>query len=175
MEYIRVLIAFASKHGSTAEIAGHIGYLLADAGMIADVIPAADVLSLDGYDAVIVGSAVYTGRWRPEATKFLERFAAEMVDRPVWLFSSGPTGHGDPVELLDGWELPNQQADVIDRIQPRETALFHGALDRKKLNFLEKWMVKLVNAPTGDFRDWDQIEAWAEQIAHQLALEPLPL
>ena len=173
MIYTRVLIAFASKHGATAEIAGHIGYRLNKKGLQADVVQAADVVSLESYDAIVLGSAVYVGRWRPEAIDFLDRFTTELVDRPVWFFSSGPTGEGDPVELLDGWELPNRQASTIDRIQPRDTVVFHGALNTKKLNFLERWLVKNVKAPTGDFRDWDQIEAWAEEIAEQLAVEPL--
>jgi menaquinone-dependent protoporphyrinogen oxidase len=86
----------------------------------------------------------------------------------VWLFSSGPTGEGDPVELANGWRFPKSLQPVVDRIQPRDVALFHGALDVTKLNAIEKWMIKRVEAPVGDFRDWDAITSWAMAITDVL-------
>ncbi|HCB50398.1 MAG TPA: hypothetical protein DEP47_12980, partial [Chloroflexi bacterium] len=91
-----------------------------------------------------------------------------LAERPVWLFSSGPAGEGDPVELLDGWRFPEAQQDIADRIQPRDIAVFHGALDPEELNFIERSMIKNVKAPVGDFRDWEVIEAWAAAVASEL-------
>jgi len=96
-----------------------------------------------------------------------------LAERPVWLFSSGPTGEGDAVELTDGWRFPKALQPIADRIGPRDVAVFHGVLDAKKMNFIEKWMIKKVEAPLGDFRDWDAITSWAEAIADALKEEGL--
>ena len=77
-------------------------------------------------------------------------------------------GDGDPVELTKGWHFPKDLQPIADRIQPRDIAVFHGALNKKKLNFIEKWMIKNVNAPIGDFRDWKAITYWATNIADVL-------
>jgi menaquinone-dependent protoporphyrinogen oxidase len=72
------------------------------------------------------------------------------------------------VELLQGWRLPGKLQPIADRIQPRDVAVFHGATDVNKLNFIERWMLKNVKAPVGDFRDWEAITAWATAIAGEL-------
>jgi menaquinone-dependent protoporphyrinogen oxidase len=164
----RVLVAFATKYGATAEIAEKIGEVLQQAGLEADVLPAERATDLSAYQAVVLGSAVYIGRWRKEAVKFLQANERALVERPVWLFSSGPTGEGDPVELLQGWRLPGKLQPIVDRIQPRDVAVFHGAVDVNKLNFIQKWMIKNVKAPVGDFRDWEAITSWAAGIADEL-------
>ena len=169
----QVLVAYATKYGGTAEIAEEIGQVLRGAGLRADVLPTDRVSELSAYQAVVLGSAVYIGRWRKEATKFLKANEKVLAEQRVWLFSSGPTNEGDPVEVLDGWRFPASLQPVADRIQPRDIAVFHGVLDEKNLNFLEKWMLKNVKAPLGDFRDWDAITAWATDIADQLKVEPL--
>jgi menaquinone-dependent protoporphyrinogen oxidase len=164
----RVLVTFATKHGATAEIAEKIGEVLQQAGLEADVLPVDHATDLAAYQAVILGSAVYIGRWRKEAVKFLQANEQSLAEKPVWLFSSGPTGEGDPVELLQGWRLPGKLQSIVDRIQPRDIAVFHGATDVNKLNFIEKWMLKNVKAPVGDFRDWEAITSWATAIAGEL-------
>ena len=169
----QVLVAYATKYGGTAEIAEEIGQVLRGAGLRADVLPTDRVSELSAYQAVVLGSAVYIGRWRKEATKFLKANQKVLAKQRVWLFSSGPTNEGDPVEVLDGWRFPGSLQPVADRIQPRDITVFHGVLDEKNLNSLEKWMLKNVKAPLGDFRDWDAITAWATDIADQLKVEPL--
>lgn len=164
----RILIAYASKYGSTEEIARRVGEELRSAGLGVDVRPAEQVVSIDGYDSVIVGSAVYIGGWRKEAISFLETFEQALADLPVWLFSSGPTGEGDPVELLKGWQFPEAQKELIERLQPRGIAVFHGALDNSRLNLLERMVIRGVKAPLGDFRDWESISAWAHEVASEL-------
>jgi menaquinone-dependent protoporphyrinogen oxidase len=163
-----ILIAFATKYGATAEIAEKIGQVLREAGLRADVLPADRVGDLTAYRAVVLGSAVYLGRWRKEATTFLKANEKTLAERPVWLFSSGPTGEGDPAQLMKGWRFPQAQQPIADRIRPRDIAVFHGGLDPKKLNPIEKWMIKNVKAPLGDFRDWDAITSWATGIADVL-------
>ena len=164
----QVLVAYASKYGGTAEIAERIGQVLREAGLQVEVSPADRAGDLTSTGAVVLGSGVYIGRWRKEAATFLETHEAALAERPVWLFSSGPTGQGDPVKLTEGWQLPKALQPIADRIQPRDVALFHGVLDEKKINFIERWMIKNVGAPAGDFRDWDTITAWATAIANEL-------
>lgn len=164
----RVLVTYASKHGSTAEIAKRIGEVLRKAGLPADVMPVERVTNLVHYSVVILGSAVYIGRWRKEATKFLEENVEALAERKVWLFSSGPTGEGDAVELVDGKKLPDSLEYVVKRIKPQDIKVFHGVLDMSELSFIERWMIKRVDAPTGDYRNWDAITAWAKSIANAL-------
>jgi len=164
----RVLVAYASKHGITAEIAEKIGDTLRQSGLQVDVLPAKSVKDMAPYRAVVLGSAVYIAMWRKEMVKFLQDNEKMLSERPLWFFSSGPMGKGDPVELLHGWRFPEAQRSLIERIKPRDITVFHGAIDLKKMNFLEKWTLKNVKAPIGDFRDWQAIASWAALIASKL-------
>lgn len=167
----RVLVAYATKYGATAEIAEKIGEVLRTAGLQVDVMSADRAGDVATYTAVVLGSAVYAGTWRKEAAEFLVDHERALGARPLWLFSSGPTGDGDPVELMKGWTFPEAQQPIADRLHPRDITFFHGAIDPKKLNFAEKLLVKGIKAPTGDFRRWDVITAWAGEIAAVLQTE----
>lgn len=167
----QVLVAYGTKHGATAEIAEKIGEVLRQAGLRADVKAAGVAGDLIPYGAVVLGSGVYVGQWRKEAAAFLRANEGALAARPVWLFSSGPTGTGDPVELMEGWRFPKGLQPVADGIKPRDIAAFHGAIDPAKLGLIDKWMIKMVKAPVGDFRDWDAISAWATSIAEALKQE----
>lgn len=166
-----VLVTYASKSGSTAEIANKIAEVLRSKGKNVSVLPAENVTDLSACDAVVLGSAVYVGHWMKEAVEFLEKHEAALSTRPVWIFSSGPTGQGDPVERMHGWRFPEAQQALADRIKPRDIVLFHGQIEMHNLNFGEKLMIRALGAPTGDFRDWAAITAWAEGIGQ--ALRPL--
>jgi len=170
----QILTAFATKYGATAEIAERIGQVIRDEGLTVDVIPVHRVKNLEEYRAVVLGSAVYIGQWRREASGFLKGNEKILSGMPVWLFSSGPTGKGEPSALLDGWRFPRALQPIADRIKVRDIALFHGALDINKLGFVEKWMVNNVKAEFGDFRDWDAIISWAKGIAGALKKETAP-
>ena len=164
-----ILVTYASKYGATKEIAQKIGEVLRGAGLQADVLPVERVQNLDHYNAVILGSAVYVGRWHKEAVKFLQASQDILAERPVWIFSSGPTGHGNPVELVEGQRLPAALQPIADHIQPRDIAVFHGYINPDKINYIEKWAIKsLVKKPFGDFRDWEAITAWATSIVKAL-------
>lgn len=161
----KVLVTYASKYGSTAEIAEKIGQLLRKSELQADVMPANRAGDPTNYQAVIVGSAVYIGQWRREAASFLKANEKILAQKPVWLFSSGPTGEGDLEALLQGWRFPKGLQPIADRIQPRDIAVFRGAVETQKLNPLEKWMMKQVKAAGGDFRDWEAITSWVAAVA----------
>lgn len=164
----KVLVVYATKYGATAEIAERIGQTLSEKGLAVDVQPADQVNDLAACQAVVLGSAVYAGNWRKEAASFLEANQQALAERLVWLFSSGPTGEGDPVKLMKGWRFPEALQPVADLIQPRDIAFFSGEIDLDKLNLPEKLIVKGLKAPTGDYRDWEEIKAWAESIAGEL-------
>jgi menaquinone-dependent protoporphyrinogen oxidase len=164
----KILVAFATKYGSTQKIAEVIGEELRQAELQADVVAVDRVRDLTSYKAVILGSAVYIGKWRKEAVEFLKKNVQPLAERPMWLFSSGPTGEGDPVELMKGWRFPAELQPLVDQIKPRDIAVFHGNLNLDKMNFLEKGLIKNVKAPVGDFRDWEAVSAWAASIADVL-------
>ncbi len=163
---MRILVSAASKHGSTAEAATRIAGSLR-AGLPADVViddlPAAEVGDPTSYDAVVLGSAVYMGRWLDDARKLAERIAADPL-RPVWLFSMGPIG--DPPKPD---EEPVEVGDLVRATRARGHRLFAGRLDRHRLGFGEKAVVMALRVADGDFRDIAALDAWGTQIAAELS------
>lgn len=164
---MRVLVVYASKHSATKEIAERIADQLCATGIEADVRPASTRDSLDGYDAFIIGSAVYYGSWLREATGFVDRNQAVLTNRPVWLFSSGPiSSDNDNTEDAE----PKQIARFQESLDPRDHRVFYGVLDRGKLRFADRLVASLPAFPgeEGDFRDWGDIEAWTNQVVQEL-------
>jgi menaquinone-dependent protoporphyrinogen oxidase len=161
---MKLLVAYASKYGSTAEIAEVIGKELRKRSLEVEVKPIGDVGDLTGYDGFIIGSALYAGGWLEPAAEFLRSNQELLTSHPVWLFSSGPTGEGDPNEILGGWTFPEDLMAVRETIKPKDIILFHGNLDLDKLSFGEKMIIKSVNATVGDFRDWLVIRSWARMM-----------
>lgn len=168
---MRLLVTYASKYGSTAEIAEVIGKELRKRNYEVEVKPIEDVVSMDGFDGFVIGSALYAGGWIKTAANFLRSNQELLAKRPVWLFSSGPTGEGDPNEILEGWIFPEDLELVLETIKPKELILFHGNIDPDKLNFAEKMIIKSVKATVGDFRDWLVIRGWARSIDLSLQAE----
>ncbi|GAB4431327.1 MAG: flavodoxin domain-containing protein [Anaerolineae bacterium] len=168
---MNLLIIYASKYGSTAEIAEVIGKELQKRSHQVTVTPVekvADVGSLAAFDGFVIGSAVYAGSWVKKAAAFLKDNGDLLAERPVWLFSSGPTGQGDPNEIMDGWSFPENLESVRARIQPEDVIFFHGKIDPEQLNFAERMIIKSVKATVGDYRDWLVIRGWAGKIDNDL-------
>jgi menaquinone-dependent protoporphyrinogen oxidase len=164
---MHVVVAAASKHGATTEIAEAIGAELIRRGLTVEVTEPAAVTKIDGYDAVILGSSVYLGRWQGSAKEMVERLGPELRARPVWLFSSGPLG--DPPKPT---EVSPDVAALVEATSAREHRVFPGRIDRSKLNFGERAVVAALRAHVGDDRDWDEITAWAGNIADALGATP---
>lgn len=162
---MKVLLTVGSKHGASDEIGRAIGAALDEAGMEPMNLPPEQVTSLDGYDAVVIGSGVYAGRWVESARRFVDDHLDELRELPVWVFSSGPLG--DPPKPV---EEPPEGTAVAERIGAREHRVFAGALDRSGLNLGERAIVGIVRAPDGDFREWPAISAWGTGIARSLEL-----
>lgn len=156
---MRILVAAASKHGSTSEIATALAAALRHHGAEVDVTAPDRVTAVDGYDAVVIGSAVYRNRWLRPAREFVDRFATDLRGRSVFLFSSGPIAEqGRPVNR------PYVISDVEDRIRAHEHRMFAGKLDPSVLGPGERIVARVIGARIGDFRDWDAIGAWAPEI-----------
>lgn len=161
----RVLVACASKYGATHGIAEAIGTALADAGLDVDVRRAEEVSELSGYDAVVLGSAVYMGRWLEPARELVETHSAELDRVPTWLFSSGPIGNPLKPSADDAVKVD----EIVAETGAREHVLFAGKLDKSVLRFGDRAVATAFRAAEGDFRDWDEIAAWARAIADDLA------
>jgi menaquinone-dependent protoporphyrinogen oxidase len=164
---VRVLVAYASKRGSTAEIAGAVATTLREAGLDVDCEPSDTVKSLDPYGAIVLGSAVYMKRWRGEARHLLRSFRKELAELPFWVFSSGPVG--DPSEDDPEWSEPPKIARTVEKLGARDHVVFGGRLPLEPHGPIEKAMVSGIPAEFHDRRDWDQIRAWAGSIARELS------
>jgi menaquinone-dependent protoporphyrinogen oxidase len=159
----RVLVAYATKHGSTREVAEEIGRVLRDAGLDTDVAEARLVSDLAPYGAVVLGSALYAAHWQRDANRFVARHLAALRTRPVWLFSTGPLDHSADAGLLPA---PPSVAITTDPIGARAHRVFGGRLFSDTPGIDPQ---VLATHPVGDFRDWDAIRAWAVGIAAALA------
>jgi len=159
-----LLIAYASKHGSTQGIAERIAEKLRQLGKEAETRSVDTVEDPESYEAFVIGSAIYYGSWLKVATEWVHRNQAILATHPVWLFSSGPLG----TEVSDTEQQPKEMTEFRETIRPREQRIFFGVLDHSHLSFAERVMVKAVRAPEGDFRDWQVIDAWAASIARNL-------
>ncbi len=163
----RVLVAHASKRGSTAEIARAIAEELAQAGLEVDCRAAGEVAGLDSYDAVVLGSAVYMKRWRGDAKHFLRRHANALCERPFWVFSSGPVG--DPGESPDpSWLEPPRIVERAQELGVRDHVVFGGRVPAEPRGPIERAMAKNTPEQYRDLRDWKEIRAWARRIALEL-------
>lgn len=159
---MKVLVTAASRHGSTADIAAAIVRVLHQRGLAADLVEPAEVEDLREYDAVVLGSAVYAGRWMGPATDLIARCQSPLAGRPVWLFSSGPVG--SPANPSEGPAV----AKLMEQTGALGHRVFAGKLDKAELGRLERTMVRAVRAPDGDYRDWAAITEWATEIADSL-------
>ena len=163
----RVLITYASKRGSTAEIADVLSRTIREDGHIVDCRPADGVKNLGPYDAVILGSAVYMKRWRGDAKQFLRKHSKELSELPFWVFSSGPVG--DPAQASDpSWYEPPRVIERADALGLKGHTVFGGCLQDPK-GPLERAMFENTPAEFRDRRNWDEIRHWAHQVAGEVS------
>lgn len=159
---MRALVVYGTKRAGTFGIAEWIGDALTEAGIQTDVRPADQRIHVDDYDAVIVGGALYSGRWHRHARRFVKRYADALRGRPVWLFSSGPLD-----ESAGTSEIPPvaQVQQAIDRIGARGHVTFGGRLLSDARGFPASAMAK---RKAGDWRDPDRVRSWANAVAAEL-------
>ena len=166
---MRVAIVYGSRLGATRGIAECIARRLGTAGLDVDLYSAERLVDLPGADVFIIGSGVYGQHWMKAAAELVRRNERALAVRPVWLFSSGPVGRWaqghDPVE-------PREIARFRRTVQPRDHRVFagaldHGTLEASDLSRVERFVSRRF-LPEGDFRDWAEIESWADGIAGRL-------
>ncbi|HEX4921821.1 MAG TPA: flavodoxin domain-containing protein [Candidatus Bathyarchaeia archaeon] len=172
----RVLVAYASKYGSTKGIAEFIGEKLGKRGMGADVRDVSTVMVLGEYDAFVIGSAVFMGHWMKEAKQFVSQNRSFLSTRPVWIFSSGPTGtsetdkKGRNLRKVSG---PTEIGELRESLNPRDHHVFFGAFHPDQMKGAMGFFGRMApKEDQGDFRNWTEIEAWTNSIADSLSVEP---
>ena len=162
----RVLVAYASKHGSTAEIAEAVSAEIREAGHSVDCLEAGSVKDLEGYEAVVLGSAVYIKRWRGDAKHFLRKQGKALARIPFWVFSSGPTG--DPADDDPEWLEPPKIMARAEQLGVREHVVFGGRISPEGGPMMRS-MAEKIPEEFHDRRDWDEIRRWAAKIAGELS------
>ena len=188
MDSSKILVAYASRHGATRGIAERIAQTLVRHELDVSLQPVAVVRDVEAYDAYVIGSAAYMGRWLKDASEFVRGHRVVLATRPVWIFSSGPVG----TETVDakGRDVveasrPQEFVEFEAEIHPRGERVFFGAFDpdARPIGLAERLGAPFMRLPgvrqalpAGDFRDWPAIEAWAEAIADELmhSRKPIP-
>ncbi len=156
----RILVAFASKAGSTAEVAEEIGKTLTATGAQVDVRPIRQVNDFKGYDAVVIGSAIRMGAWLPEAVQFVKKNQTILAGKPTAYFLvSGylKTNTPEMRKTVEAYLDPVRQI-----LEPKCIGMFAGKMDFHKLSFMDRTLAKAMKEPEGDWRDWEAIRAWAQ-------------
>ncbi len=178
---MKVLVAYATRHGATRGIAERISQVLDREGLEVTLKPVERAGSIDAYDAVVVGGAAYTIHLMKEASAFVKRHRASLLTRPVWMLSSGPTGHEataeERQEALES-SIPREFPELAVQLKPRDQKVFYGAYDPDAApiglaeglfaKMTSRWPSLKENIAAGDFREWPEIERWAEGIAREL-------
>jgi menaquinone-dependent protoporphyrinogen oxidase len=168
----RVLVAYASKRGSTAEIAEATAGVLRDSGFDVDCLEAGGVGRLQGYDAVVLGSAVYARRWRGDARHFVRDHRDELAERPFWVFSSGPIGDPGSGPPDPSWIEPPKIIDEVERLGARQHVVFGGRVPPNPRGPIERAVARNTPEEFRDRRDWSEIRSWASAIATELSKAP---
>lgn len=166
----RILVAYATRTGSTAEVADAIASRLCEAGLSAEARPVNEVTSLDGYSGAVLGSAVRYASWLPEMMDFLSENRDALSAMPVAFFTMHMLALGDDTAAVA--ERAKYTAKARDLIAPIDEVFFEGMIDLARLSFLDRLAVRLVRSPIGDRRDWERIAAWTDRLAPLLTSAP---
>jgi menaquinone-dependent protoporphyrinogen oxidase len=157
----RVLVAYATKKGSTREVAEAIAARLEAAGLRTVVQPAKHRADLRTFDAVVLGGALYGGRWHRDARRFLRRHRRILTTMPVAVFAMGP-GTNDEHAMGHSFTQLERALGRVPEVAPVAVTVFGGVVDPARLRFPFSRM------PPSDARDWDAIAAWADEVAGQV-------
>jgi menaquinone-dependent protoporphyrinogen oxidase len=163
----RILVAYATRYGSTAEVAEAIGDELRKAGVAVDVRPVTEVSDLSPYSAAIIGSPIYMGKWLPEPQVFIERHQQHLRSIPVAYFAVGLKIEEGSPEILRKAEASMDQVRML--VKPVEIGLFAGRLESGRLSITDRSIIKLIRAKTGDFRNWEAVRAWGQAVLPKIA------
>jgi menaquinone-dependent protoporphyrinogen oxidase len=166
-----ILVAYATKYGSTQEVAEAVAATLRESGLTVAVQPACEVRSLEGYDAVVLGAALYMFRWHKDALGFLSKHRKALIERPVAVFALGPThSPHDEKEWQGSRGQLDKQLAKYSWLKPVAVEILGGKFDPAKLSFpFNKFAGK---EPATDIRDWAAVRAWASTISNLLSQQP---
>jgi menaquinone-dependent protoporphyrinogen oxidase len=154
-----ILVAYATRHGSTQEVAEAVAATLRECGLEVDIQPMRKVRTLARYNAVVLGAPLYMFRWHKDARRFLSRHHEALTERPVAIFALGPFTSGDEEEWQGSREQLNKELAEFPWLTPIALEVFGGKFDPAKLHFPYKLFMRQV--PASDLRDWTAIRAWA--------------
>jgi menaquinone-dependent protoporphyrinogen oxidase len=170
-----ILVTYATRYGSTQEVAEAVAATLRECGLEVAIQPMRDVRTLEGYRAVVLGAPLYMFHWHKDALRFLSRYREAITQRPVAIFALGPV-HADEKEFQGSREQLEKELAKFPWLTPAAIAIFGGKFDPQKLGFPFNLLPALKNMPASDVRDWTAIRAWASTLAAMLqpaALEDL--
>jgi menaquinone-dependent protoporphyrinogen oxidase len=159
-----ILLAYATRFGSTQEVAETVASVLREAGIKVELQPMQEVRSLFGYDAVVMGAALYNTRWHQDAHQFLEKHQDALQQRLLAIFALGPVNSGEAAMRNSRRQL-DKDLEKYPWLKPVALEMFAGKYDPAKLSFFYKFM------PARDLRDWEAIRTWASELAVQLEYE----
>jgi menaquinone-dependent protoporphyrinogen oxidase len=162
----KILVAYATRTGSTPEVAETIARHLCEAGLSAEARPVGEVTSLDGYSGAVLGSAVRYASWLPEMTDFMSAQRDALSAMPVAFFTMHMLALGDDPAAVA--ERAKYTAKARELVSPIDEVFFEGMIDPSRLSFFDRMAVRLVKSPVGDRRDWGRIGAWSEALAPRL-------
>ena len=165
-----ILVAFATKYGSTQEVAETIAAALREGGHTVDCQPAKQVRSLDGYGAIVLGAPLYMFRWHKDAKSFLSRHRQALLARPVAVFAMGPL-KDEAKDWQDVRAQLEKELAGFPWLAPVAAEVFGGKHDPAKLTFPHNLIPALKQMPATDIRDWTAIRAWAIGLAAKLQTE----
>jgi menaquinone-dependent protoporphyrinogen oxidase len=165
---IRILVAYASPKGSTAEIAQAVGKELQSAGFEVEVKEMKSVVSVDGYQAVVIGGPFYLGKVVGDVGKFKGKYLDNLAKVPFAAFGVGVAPVGKNSQDIDNAMKKLQK--TLEPLKPVALTIFAGKIDLEKLSIIQKWMVGKVKAPVGDFREWSVIAAWAQELPGKMRI-----
>ena len=161
-----VLVAYATRYGSTQEVAEAVAATLRERGLAVDIGPMRNVRTLDQYRAIVLGAPLYMFHWHKDALHFLERHREALTARPVAIFALGPF-HAEEKEFQGSREQLDKELAKFPWLRPGAIEIFGGKFDPQKLTFPYNLMPALKNMPASDVRDWTAIRAWASNLAAQ--------
>jgi len=161
-----ILVAYATRYGSTQEVAEAVAATLRERGIAVDIQPMRGVRGLEGYRAVVLGAPLYMFRWHKDALQFLTRHRAALSARPVAVFALGPF-HDEEKEYQEVRRQLDKELAKFPWLTPAAIAIFGGKFDPQKLTFPHNLVPALKNMPASDVRDWAAIRAWANGLAAQ--------
>lgn len=161
------LLAYSTHCGSTAEIAEKIAETLTKSGMNVDLRPLAEVVDLSGYQSVIIGSPIHSGKWLAEAVQFVEQNQVALAQMPLACFTVSLRMRFDTPEMRQSVATTMEWMTV--RVKPVSLGMFAGVMDYSKLSMIMRLQVQTKGLPEGDFRDWEAIDQWTTDVVPLLA------